>query len=259
MPEPTDIELEYYFGSDGNLGGPIDTGTPVDELSANNLIYKPQILPTTNVKRGVAYRHNASTGTLQNPRLAISTLGKRSTAGGVLRVASSSGADTGKVWVCLKTSTNWFSEELTLNGTTFVNATQLVDPNSDWVLVNELGNPAGNLTAQIDGVTVGLIRGSDDYGSKANFMASTLFELAAASAIGGTVAIADPDTDPTGTDSFVAAYQVPGDDQSIVAPADLGPSENWGYCVRVTIPANLPTPYGRQIVADVELLGDPVP
>lgn len=258
MPAPEDADLEYYLGDNGTLGGPIDLGAALNELDANNVIDRPKILTISNSKRGVVYRYNASSGTLQNPKLAISTSGKKSSAGGVFRVCSSSGSDLGKVWLCFKVASAWFNEELNLNGTSWVNASQLIDVNSDWVLVSELGEPVGNLTIQIDGATVGTIRGSGDYSTKANLMACTLFQIAAATAIGGTVACADVDTDPTGTGSFSAAYQVPGDDQAISGPADIGPGDDWGYCLKISIPANMPMPYGRQVVADVELLGDPI-
>ncbi|MCL5460347.1 hypothetical protein M3M33_17045, partial [Loigolactobacillus coryniformis] len=60
-----DADLVYYFGSDANptndtdpVGGAIDTGTPANELSANNLFDNLRITGSTVTYYAVAYRQN---------------------------------------------------------------------------------------------------------------------------------------------------------------------------------------------------------
>jgi len=261
MAAPTDSDLAYYVGADSNpdtgaIGGAIDL-TPVLESTPNVLFYKPVITASAQVLRGIAYRKNESTGSLLAPKMWNRAGGLKSSAGGTVRFSSSSGSDTGKVWVCYLVSGDWNVEEVTLNGLSWVSAIQPMDADSDYAFVNELGIPVGDITMQVASATrsvmlatAGAVRG--------NSFASTLFELAVATALDTALSAADRGTDPTGVTAFSNASSVPGEDNAIALPADLTASKYVGYCGRLNLPANFPRPYGGQLVADFDLIGEPV-
>lgn len=262
MPAPTDSDLTYYL--DGNptnntnpLGGSF-SGSPVSEGGLNALIYKPVFSTSLNKYHGVASRKNTASGTLQSARLFNRTGGVKPATSGTFRASSSSGSDTGKLWVCFLSGAAWYTGELTLNGTSWVNALSIPDAATHWIAVYQPGIPAGDITIQIDSDTVGVINSdADGFG---NSQANTLYRLAVATALDTPIGSADRLTAPsTGIGSFSDAALIPGTDNSIALPADLGANERIAYCVELTIPANCPRPFGGQIVCDIDLIGDPVP
>lgn len=263
MSEPND-SLKYYLGSDGNpssgaIGGAIDTGTPINEGDANNLHSNLPILGVEKIYRGIAYRKNEWTGTVESPKMAIRTGAIPPASSGLLRVKSSSASDTGSLWITFLSGSATYEETMTLAGTSNVFTSDNADSGSYWVAEYVDGNPVGNLTFYdaSDNVIAVMNGSSGDY---PNDQVSTLFTVAVASAYNADLSATDRESDPSGIGSYGSAtyFEGEGVDNAIALPGTFAASTYLGYCVKCTIPADLKKPPSNSLVVDVDIIGDPV-
>lgn len=268
MAAPTDADLKYYAGTNGNpttdaaaVGGAIDTGAPLNEATANNLIHSPVQSASDQSFRGIAYRKNESGGTLNAARFRNRCAGNPPAAQGVAQLSSTSSADTGKCWLAYKHSGAWIlvGEEIQMAGTAPVNGLVTIDANSDFVLIYLPGVPSGDITMTVAGEKVAHLYGS--LGGNGNFCATSLFQVALATAQDATISASNRLNDPaSGIGAFSRASFWPGLDNSLAVPGtNLGAGKWIGYCAKLLIPAGMPKPPNGQLQADFDLFGDPVP
>lgn len=263
MSEPND-SLKYYLGADGNpssgaIGGAIDTGTPIDELNANNLHSNLPIMGTEKIYRGIAYRKNEWTGDIESPKLVLRTGAISPASTGLLRVKSSSASDTGDLWITFLSGSAIYEETMTLAGTSNVFTSDNADASSYWVAEYVDGNPVGNLTFyDSDDNVIAVMNGSS--GDYPNDQVGTLFTVAVATAFDTTLSASDRETDPTGIGSYGAAtyFEGEGVDNSIALSGTWASGAAFGYVVKATIPADLKKPPSNSLVVDVDVIGNPV-
>ena len=269
MAAPTDSDLKYYGGVDGNpttdtdpVGGAIDTGAELVEATANTLIAQITIAATAKTYYGIAYRKNEAAGDLNAAKIANRCGGNTPGSAGVVTVSSTSASDTGALWIAYKSGSAWIAsgESIMLAGLTPVNGLTSVDSGSDWVAIYNSGAvPVGDISISINGTKVGQIYGSA--GGNGNFCASTLYQVALATAQNAAISATNRVTVPaSGIGSFANYTYWPGNDSSAAIPStDLLGGSYIGYCVKLSIPANMTKPPNGQIQCDIDLFGDPVP
>lgn len=268
MAAPVDSDLKYYAGTDGNpanntdpVGGAIDTGSEINQATANSLIQAVKIGSSTVSYFGIAYRKNeeGSGGKLVGAKLYLRTGGELPDSAGVVSAVSTSSSDTGALWVAYKHGSSWIAagESITMNGLSTVTGLVTVDSGSDWVAIYNSGAvPVGDISIYINSVKVGVIYGSA--GGNGNFCASTLYTLALASSKNADISADDRLTSPaSGIGSFVRATYWPGNDSAVAIPGtDLEDGDYVGYCLKLTVPGNMTKPPLGKIVGDVGFVGD---
>lgn len=268
MAAPTNSDLKYYDGADANpanntdpLGGAIDTGSEVNEATANTLIQTVTIGSSDISYRGVVYRKNTAAGSLDDAFVYLRTGGELPGSAGVVSAVSTSAADTGSLWIAYKSGGNWIAagETITMTGLSTATGLTSVDSGSDWLAIYASGTPpTGDISIFINSVKVGVIYGTA--GGNANYCASTLYQIAVATAQNTALSSANRLTDPTGIGSYARATYWPGNDSSVAIPGtDLGASDYFGYVVKLKIPGGMTKPPNGEICCDVALIGDPVP
>lgn len=197
---------------------------------------------------------------LLNAKITNRTGGNPPASAGALSVWSTSSADNGVLRVGYKHSGAFVTsyESITLAGLTPVPGSVSLDANTPWLAIYGGGTPPqGDIYMSVNGVIIGVIFGTDSgYG---NFCASTLYEVALATAQNASISCTNRLSNPaSGIGSWSRATWWPGNDSSVAIPGtDLDSGDYIGYVVRLTWPANLPKPPGGQIVCDIDLMGDP--
>jgi hypothetical protein len=233
-------------------------------MDANNVINGVVIANSEELYRGIVYRKNESTGTLEGAKLANRAGGNPPSTSGLPVLKSSSNEDTGKCWLGYQHGGSWIpgGVEITLNGVTPVSGLVTMDASTDFIFEYELGIPKGDIALEVNGEKLAIIWG-DPTGAQARpgtFQANTLFELAVADAQDQAVSCDDRKTDPADVGAFSRATRWAGQDNAIAIPgADLGPGKFVGYCLRLRTPASVLTPPSSQLQYDIDMPGNPVP
>lgn len=270
MAAPVDADLKYYAGADGNpatdtdpVGGAISTGAEVNQATANSLLQAVKIGASAVSYYAVAYRKNeeGAGGSLNSAKFYLRTGGEKPASSGVVSAVSTSASDTGTLWIAYKHGSSWISagEEITMAGLSTATGLTSVDSGSDWVAIYNSGSvPVGDISIYINSVKVGQIYGSA--GGNGNYCASTLYTLALATAQNAAISASNRITAPgSGISSFTTATYWPGNDSSVAIPStDLGDGNYIGYCLKLTVPANMTKPPTGEIVGDVDLFGNDV-
>lgn len=268
MAAPTDSQIKYYAGTDGNptddssaVGGTISTGSEITEGTTNTLLKAVKITGSTVSYYAIAYRKNTegSGGSLNAAKFYLRTGGEKPASSGVVSAVSTSASDTGTLTVGYKHSSSWIAagEEITMTGLSTAYGLTTVDTSSDWWAIYSSGTaPVGDISIHINGVKVGQIYGTA--GGNANYCASTLYTLAVATAQDASVSATNRITAPgSGISSFTTATYWPGTDNSVAIPStDLDDTHYIGYCIKMTVPANMTKPPNGKMVCDVALYGD---
>jgi len=268
MAAPGDSDLKYYGGADGNpasnsaaVGGAISTGSELNQATANTLIQTVTIGSSDVSYRGIAYRKNEAAGSLDGAAVYLRTGGELPASAGVVSAVSTSASDTGSLWIAYKSGGNWIAagETITMTGLSTATGLTSVDSGSDWVAIYASGTaPTGDISIYINSVKVGVIYGTA--GGNANYCASTLYQVALASAQNTTLSASNRLSDPGSIGSYSRATYWPGNDSSVAVPgADLGASDYIGYVVKLKVPGGMTKPPNGEICCDVALIGDPVP
>lgn len=261
-----DTDLKYYTGVDGNpdnnsapVGGDIDTGTALTEDDL--LIQDLTILDTEELYRGVGYRKNESSDTLEGAKYSNRAGGNPPSSSGLPTLKSSSNEDTGKCWMVYRHGGSFIPGglEITLNGVTPVSGLVTMDEDTDFILEYELGIPKGDISLEVNGEKLAVVWGNPTASRPGTFQANTLFDLAVADAQDQAISCSDRKTDPGDVGAFSRATRWPGQDNGIAIPGtDLEPDKFVGYCLRARVPEALPKPPSNDLLYDVNLSGNPV-
>jgi len=178
-------------------------------------------------------------------------------APGLISAYSTSSADNGALKLAYKHGSAWVTsyESLTLAGLTPVPNLATVAADSDWIAIYNNGvAPTGDIYLTINSVIVGVI-----YGTQGCWCASTLYDLALATAQNAAISCSNRLTNPaSGIGSFAAATWWPGADNGLAVPGDdVDAGDFIGYCLRLRWPGGAPATPINLLQASIALIGDP--
>lgn len=257
MAAPTDTDLKYYGGTNTTpqnntdpYGGAIDTGSELVQTDPNIIIYSLQSLEVDEEYYGIFYRKNEATGALNNARVYNRAGMQLNSSSGTIQIISSSSSDTDiKIQFTGYSSAAFNTDTITVNGTTPVSGVESFDV--DGVLMAEVltlagspTTPVGNITVSVNSEIIAIIYGTAADEDIACTMVTSLYEMAVASSLSSTISGTNRLTAPaSGIGSFSQATNWAGSDQSINVPTGILPASGYiGVCIKLTIPASMPTP-----------------
>lgn len=228
-------------------GGTIDTAGGAMSEAATGVLFPTTPVPA--LEQGWRYKacrkNTHATDTFYDwVAYVLNGLAYNHTAGQV-SVVSDDPAEVGKVKILVKVAGVWTLEDITLNGTTSALGALVADAST---LVRGIKTTAGGARTPATGnisLTRGTLQGIIPLGYD---IASAEFELGLDPTISSALQSANRLSDPAGV-TFARAI---AEASALTGPADLTAGAFWGYWLRWTRFANIPSPVGgylRPLVA----------
>lgn len=248
-------------GDTGGIGGAIDTGAALNELT-DDLLIADLAIPSSGSEsyRGILYARNEGSE-LASAAVICRNAAKRNSTTGWASIMSDSAADTGTVRITGKVSAAWKQENLVANGTATVFGSEFWDALTvelwEYLVGGAPAVPFGTLALVVNGETCAILFGQNS-AAGGNTHCFSGFELALASAKNTALSAAGRKVDPSGISAYKTGALWSGWDQSLAVPTGaLATNDYIGIVEKIILPQGLPVPAGNVLAPDFCAVGKP--